>query len=209
MPPARTAKHRQVKMNQSRQQIQPQTTSPRSELGWCHHQLGGNHSLFSNRGGAPRLQRHPSLGALATFAVLGEHRIYLLHHSYHTVGPSLFLLPRPSRRNIYSVSPALSKASLIYTATSANTSSCNTFCLLPQRQHTMEAKGLGGESSGSSEPSFTGMQPAHHPVLPTPPLPGRGEQEPKDIFPPVGSQWKPLQIVLLSQVLSSSFCKGG
>lgn len=170
---------------------------------------GGNPFHFLQQGRSSPAAKAPSLGALATFAVLGEHRIYLLHHSYHTVGPSLFLLPRSRRRNIYSISPALSKASLIYAAASANTSSYNTFCLLPQRQHTMEAKGLGRESSRNSEPSFTGMQPAHHPVLPTPPLPGRGEQEPKDIFPPIGSQWKPLQIGLLSQLLSSSFCKGG
>lgn len=66
----------------------------------------------------------------------------------------------------------------MYAAASANTSSYNICCLLPQRLHSVEAKGLGGASSRSSEWSFMGTQPAHHPVLPTPPLPGRGERDP-------------------------------
>lgn len=107
----------------------------------------------------------------------------LLQHSKSLPIPP----PSPGRRNIYGISPALSKASLIWAAASASTSSSNICCLLPQRQHTMEAKGLGGESSRSSELSFMGMQRAHHPLLPTPPLPGSREWEPEEILLPVGS----------------------
>lgn len=109
---------------------------------------GGSPFPFLKQGSSCLAAKVPETGSLCYLCCLRKAQDLPPAPLLHTVPPHFSC---SSRENIYSLSPALSKASLIYAAASANTSSSNSCCRLPQRQHIMEAKGLGGESSRSSE----------------------------------------------------------
>lgn len=128
-------------------QIQPWLKFQWSKLDWCPHQLVGVLSLFWRRGADACLQWHPSLWALAPFAVWGGHRTYFLHHSYGTVGPFPFLLSSPGRRNIYRARPVWSRLLPLPAPPALVSAVCYHRDNTPWRQKAWEERAAGAPSS--------------------------------------------------------------